>query len=461
MKTWQSLRNRLIASYVLLAALLLGGFALVFSAAFASFAADLQRQRAGQVAAQIRTVATEAAASRQNPQQVLQRLQQLLPDYELSLVELPALRTFTGAVPLPPDGVFREGPGERGLRIFMSEAAMGRDNLLVPVPQADASPAYAIRAVRRNTSIGLQALYSRVLFTLTLALGLSLLLGWWLSRWLSRPIARLTEATAAVAGGDFLQTVPPMGTSELDHLARQFNAMVTRLKESFRSLASERDVARRFAADAAHELRTPVTALRTYEEVLSEHPERHHDLLPAMSRQIERIERIISGLTQIATISEGLPIDLAPHDLAGVVRGMVPGFQAAADEYGHTLALAGLERSLSVRLDPRLVELALTNLVDNACKYTPPGGQIAVALDEQQGQATITVADNGPGIAASDLPHLFHRFHRGVDTQAISGQGLGLSIVQAAVDRLGGRVDVESTPGEGSLFIVRLPVVVA
>ena len=147
--------------------------------------------------------------------------------------------------------------------------------------------------------------------------------------------------------------------------------------------------------------------------------------------------------------------------MTGVVRGMVPGFQAAADEYGHTLALAGLERSLSVRLDPRLVELALTNLVDNACKYTPPGGQIAVALDEQQGQATITVADNGPGIAASDLPHLFHRFHRGVDTQAISGQGLGLSIVQAAVDRLGGRVDVESTPGEGSLFIVRLPVVVA
>lgn len=332
------------------------------------------------------------------------------------------------------------------------------DGFVLPIPSGGETVSVLRISANPSGVTVLRTLLSRVLITLALALFLAGLIGWWFSRWLSRPIARLTEATAAVAGGDFLQTLSPTGVEELDRLTDQFNTMVLRLRESFRSLAAERDVARRFAADAAHELRTPVTALRTYQEVAEEHPERSEQLLPAIGRQVQRLERIINGLMQMAALSEGTGLELAPADLGGALAALAPGLRAMAEECGHSFTLARPEAPLTVRLDPQLLERVLFNLMDNACKYTPPGGRIEVALRAEGDAACLSVRDDGPGIRPEELPHLFERFHRGIDTQSIPGSGLGLAIVQAAAERLGGHVSVGSAPGVGSCFTLRLPL---
>ena len=246
------------------------------------------------------------------------------------------------------------------------------------------------------------------------------------------------------ARGDFLQTVEPVGIEELDGLATQFNTMVVRLRDSFGSLAAERDLARRFASEAAHELRTPVTAMRTYQQVWAEHPERAAQMLPSIARQVGRLERVISGLLQLAALTEGAP--------------WRRGLAALADESGHQLTVTLSDDPVTVPLDSRLLDQILYNLVDNACKYTPPGGRLTVAVTAEPEGASLSVSDTGPGIDPAEVPHLFERFHRGIETQSIPGTGLGLAIVAEAVRRLGGSISVETALGEGSCFRVHLPV---
>jgi signal transduction histidine kinase len=279
-----------------------------------------------------------------------------------------------------------------------------------------------------------------------------------LSRWLSRPLSRLAAATEAVAAGNFKETVERSGVVELDRVVDQFNRMVHHLRESFRSLAAERDTAQRFAADAAHELKTPVATLRAYHEVLTERPGRLGQVSPAVGRQIERMEQVITGLLQIANLGEGSGIAQEPADLGTAVHGLTPVYEALAAESGLQLTITCPAEPVPCRIDRRLLELALNNLMDNACKYTEPGGEVVISLHVDGDDALITVQDSGPGIPPDELPYIFDRFHRGVATQCIPGTGLGLAIAREAVLRLGGQLTAESEPGRGSRFLIRLPL---
>ncbi len=446
MNPWRSLRMRLVSSYMALALLLLAVAGMVFSAALSAYAQVEQRQRLTRSLEQAKVILSEARAAGESPDVTLQRLQRYLPDMQVEALPGPTINPLLP--PSPPAGTV--------LKLFR----FGDDTLalpvIIPAPEP-AKPVYQI-TLRPQSSSLLSSIYRQTLTTLALALLLAGWIGWWFSRWLSRPLARLADATTAVAAGDFVQTVPPTGVAELDRLADQFNRMVLRLRDSFRSLAAERDVARRFAADAAHELKTPVTTLRAYHEVVDEHPERLSQLSPPISRQIERMERIITALLHISHLTDGSDITLAPAPLAAALSPLEPVFADLARDYGHTFAMTGANEPLPVCLDPQLLELAVANLVDNACKYTPPGGQVRLILERAGTDAHVTVADTGPGIPPEELPYLFDRFHRGINTQAIPGTGLGLSIVQEAAARMGGTVAIESAPGQGSRFTLRLPL---
>jgi signal transduction histidine kinase len=141
------------------------------------------------------------------------------------------------------------------------------------------------------------------------------------------------------------------------------------------------------------------------------------------------------------------------------VKQLEPSLYDMAEEYGQQLAVSLPQAPLRVRLDLALLTRVLNNLVDNACKYGQEGATVRVALTQEAQAAVLSVEDQGRGIAEADLPLLFERFHRGIDTQEIRGSGLGLAIVREAVQRLGGRVEVESQVGVGSTFRVRLPLV--
>jgi signal transduction histidine kinase len=448
MKLWRSLRGRLVLSYLFLALSVLLVVAVVFSAVISVYAAQVQAQRLSEYTRQAHTLVAE---SREPPDQLLPRLKRLFPEFDVTFVPVKVR-------PAPELSQIHDFYNEPAPPVLVLELKQHPPPLsfIVPVYENRLLVGYLQFLMIDSGAPVIKTLLGKVLLVLAAALVLAGLVGWWLSRSLVRPLHRLATATAAVTAGDFQQTVDPVGVQELDQVTVQFNAMVLRLRESFRLLAAERDMARRFAADAAHELKTPVTALRTYQEVVAERPERLHQVLPALARQVQRVEGIVAGLTKMARLGEETGVTLVSGDVARVVREALPGWIALAEEYNHTLEVTGHDDPVPARLDARLLEMALSNLVENACKFTPPGGRIWVAVDRGDGVATISVTDNGPGIAPEELPYIFERFHRGVGTQNIPGSGLGLAIVQAAVERMAGSVDVDSHPGRGSRFTIRL-----
>ncbi|HEY3366383.1 MAG TPA: HAMP domain-containing sensor histidine kinase [Symbiobacteriaceae bacterium] len=447
MKLWRSLRWRLVGSYLALALVLLSFAGYIFSNALSLYAVIVQRQELLGYVDRVQALINEGRRQDESSDVTVQRLKQAFPGLQVDVTA-----DFIGGVRLPP-------PAPSPKQVFiMSFPRDGNDSFDLPY-RLDGGPPLRIHfTLRSGAGSILSSLYQQVLAVLALALALAGLIGWLLSRWLARPLGRLAAATEAVAGGDFLQTVAPTGVIELDPLTDQFNRMVLRLRESFRSLAAERDLAKRFAADAAHELKTPVTTLRAYHEVAEEHPERLPQVAPAMGRQIERMERVIAGLLEIARLSEGTGIALAPGDLGALLRELAPLYQALAEENELRFQADGLDQSLPVLLDRHLVELCVGNLIDNACKYTPAGGQVTLQVRKDGGDAVVTVADTGKGIAPEELPYIFERFHRGVDTQSLPGTGLGLAIAGEAVQRMGGTLTAESTVAAGSRFSIRLPL---
>ncbi|SFG34452.1 Signal transduction histidine kinase [Desulfotomaculum arcticum] len=477
MKAWRSLRVRLIFSYVALALLLLTFSGYIFSNALSWYAISVQRSQQALYARQALRVLGEAQKRSLSGDETLALLRQNLPGVRIELETVAPEKEIVPAEPkifmspeqaAPPDGkvltlpsqvetsILR--PGKIGLLYITKPGEISFTLPTVTVTQGVSSATLYRFTMSPSAFTALSNLYRQVLEVLFLALTLAILIGWLLSHWLARPLSRLVAATEAVAGGNFLETVDRSGIIELDRLGEQFNRMVLYLRESFRSLAAERDTAQRFAADAAHELKTPVTTLRAHHELITENHERLQQVLPAFGRQIERMEKIIAGLLQLANLGESSGLVLQPADLRKAIRNLEPAYQALAEDSGHCLTTACPDNSVTVLLDQRLLELALNNLVDNASKYTPPGGQIALTLQVDDCRAVITVRDTGKGIAPEELPFIFERFQRGIDTQSIPGTGLGLAIAREAVQRLDGTITAGSEVGRGTWFEIRLPL---
>ncbi|CAA9381055.1 MAG: Two component system sensor histidine kinase MprB [uncultured Nocardioides sp.] len=280
----------------------------------------------------------------------------------------------------------------------------------------------------------------------------ALLAGWAVAANGLRPVRRLTSSVERIAVTEDLTPLNVEGDDEVARLATAFNQMLL-------ALGASRDRQRRLVADASHELRTPLTSLRTNIDLLQQTMRQSADAptLPAEARlellddvraQIEELSALVGDLVELAR--DEPPSSVVTHvELADVVERAVTRVRRRAP-------LAAFDVELepwTVLGDDRSLERAVTNLLDNAAKWSPVEGTIAVRL----AGGVLTIDDMGPGVAEADRPHVFDRFWRSDESRAMPGSGLGLAIVSQVVGRHGGTVTVADAPGGGARFTVSLP----
>lgn len=271
---------------------------------------------------------------------------------------------------------------------------------------------------------------------------LAALAGWLISRRMTGPVLALAQVTGRMAEGDLSARAAAFQTREFDHLGRAFNQMAERVEGTVFTLRS-------FAADAAHELKTPLTALRTNMELAqtSSQPERQLEYLERSQAQVQHLEHLVTDLLDLARLESGT-LKLQPVDLNNLLREAGEIYAARAEQAGLSFVLDLPETDLPLQADSAQLLLAVGNLLDNAIKFTPAGGEVRLGAR----QTSLWVEDSGPGIANEDMAQLFGRFHRGRNASAIPGSGLGLAIVRAVALAHGGRVQVENCPLGGARF---------
>ena len=311
---------------------------------------------------------------------------------------------------------------------------------------------YAVQIARPLGEVN-RTLHRITLFLILIAvggIGVAAALGLLVSRAALAPVRRLTETTEAVTETrDLSQRIESTSTGddELGRLATSFNTMLAALEDSSRAQ-------RQLVADASHELRTPLTSLKTNVEVLAREnelaPEARAQLQRDIVEQIDEMTALIGELIELAREARpdavveparDVRLDLVAADAIERTRRNRPGIEFETD----------LDESI-VYGAPSTIERAVANLLDNAAKWSPPGGQVEVAV--RQGE--LSVRDHGPGIAAEDLPYVFDRFYRSRTARGLPGSGLGLAIVKQVAESHGGSVVAERPQDGGTLMRLRL-----
>lgn len=289
----------------------------------------------------------------------------------------------------------------------------------------------------------------------------ALVAGLLVGRSLSAPLLGLARAAERMGAGDLATRADASGSTETALLAREFNRMAERLESSFAQLAAERDALRRFIGDASHELRTPITALKTFNELLADGAgddrATRDEFLAESGRQLARLERVTHELLDLSRLDAGVAtLDVREEPVVELLEETAGAYKRLAAERNVRLSLvAGPE--LTVRCDRRRIESALSNLVENALKHTPEGGAVEMGAHNGHGAITIWVRDTGSGIEAEDAPYVFERFYRGRNAASGDGAGLGLAIVRSVAQAHGGGAAVETALGQGSRFTLTLP----
>ena len=295
------------------------------------------------------------------------------------------------------------------------------------------------------------AVQRRLLFAGGLALIVALLIGYGAARIFAGRIRRLERAADRIASGRFDEPVADSGSDELGELSRAFDRMRVRL--------SGLDHARReFVANASHELRTPLFSLGGFLELLEDEeldePTRR-EFLETMAGQVRRLTKLADDLLDLSRLDAGrLHVETQPVELATLAGAAVDEFAGVALASDHPLEFTG-NGAAAARGDPQRVLQIVRILLENALVHTPPGTPVEVAVRRADGRAEVTVTDGGPGISAEDRAELFERFYRGESTKA-SGSGLGLAIAKELAELMGGRIELESKPGE-TVFSLVLP----
>jgi two-component system sensor histidine kinase MprB len=280
-----------------------------------------------------------------------------------------------------------------------------------------------------------------------LATAIAALVGWWLAGRFTRPIRQLTATTEHIAQTtDLTEPIEVERTDEVGRLASSFNAML-------HALAASRHQQHQLVMDASHELRTPLTTLRTNIELLARRPdmdpEQQRELLEAATLELEELSALVTELVDLAIERRPEDHDLEDIDLGTLTQGVV---ERAERRYSRTFEL-DVDDPAVVRGAASLLERAVSNLLDNASKFSPRDSPIEVDVHG----AEITVRDHGPGIAEEERTRVFDRFYRADGARTMPGSGLGLAIVRQVVAEHGGTVDIEETPGGGTMVRVDLP----
>lgn len=332
----------------------------------------------------------------------------------------------------------------------MRTEQLGKTTVRVVAVQAGQGTALVLVQSMESTHKALERLQLILGLTSTAGVVVAGLAGWVVATNGLRPVRRLTAATERVARTAALTPIEVTGHDELARLTTSFNAMLLALDAS-----QQRQ--RQLVADAGHELRTPLTSLRTNIELLgqaADNPERslsevqRHEIMADVAAQLEELTTLVGDLVELAR-DEPIHRDPEPLDVAEVVTHAVERVQLRAPSITFDVEIS----PWMVFGEPQLLERAITNLLDNAAKWSPPNGTVRVRMTD----GVLTVVDEGPGISATDLPHIFDRFYRSSEARTLPGSGLGLSIVRRAAERHGGTAEAASPESGGSVFTMTLP----
>jgi heavy metal sensor kinase len=339
-----------------------------------------------------------------------------------------------------------EFPGGERARLLTMPVL--RDSQLVQLLQVGMSLRRAEQALTRYLET--------LLALIPLGLALATAGGAAVARAALKPVGEMSRSARRITAEDLNQRIATRGTGdELDYLAETLNGMLAGLEGSFAQM-------RRFAADASHELRTPLTVLKGGIEValLAPRPaEEYRQALQSSLEEVERLVRLAEDLLLLSRTSTGAGVPRKPVELEPIV---LEALDVGARFARETALSVQLKESVPAVVIGDATDLgrALRNLVENAVKYTPAGGRVELALTRADGWASIVVQDTGPGIDPADAERVFQPFVRldAARARSTGGTGLGLSIARSIVMAHGGTLTLESTPGAGSRFTIRLPL---
>ena len=283
--------------------------------------------------------------------------------------------------------------------------------------------------------------------------------GYWLSRRALAPVDEISHAAQRISIENLADRLPVMPTGDqLQRLSETLNAMFSRLEASVRRMTQ-------FTADASHELRAPVSLIRTTAEVAVQKRDRpageYLEALDEILEESERTSQVVDSLMLLARADSGkVNVERLPVDAKAVVKSAADQGEKLARTHGLKFGASLPPGPVPIQGDADALRRAVLILLDNAVKYTPQGGSVRIALEPNNGFALVSVSDTGIGISKQELPHIFDRFWRAdkARSREEGGAGLGLSIAKWIVDIHGGSIDVESEPGKGSIFNLRVPL---
>ncbi|WP_052462345.1 sensor histidine kinase [Nigerium massiliense] len=375
-------------------------------------------------------------------------------------VTVELLRSDDHAITMPGNDGPRLMTGPSELRVaklgFGSSSRSGVSNtgqayriIAVPLTQTqDAHYALVLGRPLAPTQAIMQSMLYALLTFGGLGICLAVLVGYHIARSSIQPVRALSEAVAHITATNKLTPIEVHGTDEVADLGRAFNRML-------KALDSSRERQSRLIADAGHELRTPLTSMRTNTELLVADensgmlpPGARGEILRDVAAQLGEFTTLVGDLVALSR-EDSVQAHPEPIDFREVVLSAL----SRVKRRGHGITWEVDVQPLYLVGEPDALERAVTNLLDNAVKFSPPNGTIWVELDGDR----LRVADQGPGIAAEDLPHVFDRFYRSDQARTTPGSGLGLSIVAKTVQAHGGWVKAGRAPEGGAEFLMRLP----
>jgi two-component system OmpR family sensor kinase len=301
--------------------------------------------------------------------------------------------------------------------------------------------------------------HTEILVSIVVILVLTILVGWTV-RISLRPLEDMTETADSFAKGDLSRRVRfASRRTEVGRLGGALNGMLVQIESALKQRQDSEARLRRFVADASHDLRTPLTSIRGYAELLrkgafTEEDDRRR-ALRRVEHEAERMAVLVDDLLLLARLDQGRPVVMAPVELRPLVADAVAAARAADSSHPITL---GAPYGVLVKGDSHGLRQAADNLIRNAVEHTPAGTPISVAITAIQGAVRVSVSDTGPGVRADQLDRIFERFFQSDPARTGRGTGLGLSIVVAIAEAHGGRAWVESVEGDGATFFIELPL---
>jgi heavy metal sensor kinase len=359
--------------------------------------------------------------------------------------------------PVPENLVKSALPAPRGtgLKFHTAELEDGVHARLMERPARIGHKGVIVRQFRDETAMRrtLQEIVEFYLLALPFALIAASLGGYWMARRALRPVGQMAARAKTITSKSLADRLPnPNPRDEFGQLAAVFNDTLQRLENSFSEL-------QRFTADASHELRTPLTALRAAGELALREPKDAHQLresIGSMLEESQRLDGLIDSLLTLARLEGGhLDIKSSSFDLVALCKEVIDTLQILAHDRKQALNLTG-ESQLEVASDRTLLRQALLNIVHNAIRHSQEGASVALQVYRSGGEALVAITDQGPGIARELQERIFQRFFR-VDparSESTGGYGLGLAIARESIEKLGGRIELDSVPSQGSTFRV-------